>query len=89
MADFHIKATQEGTIEIGTVNKDGKWTKKSDVTSEALEAVRDHLLVMTVKEGKSMAFAWQYPNGKTLIMKLEEQVSEEVKEKPEENEVGE
>ena len=82
--NYHVKVNQDGVIEVGTISKDGKWTRKADVTSEALEAVRDHLLIMTVKEQKAMAFAWQYPNGKTLIMKLEEQVSEDVKESEEE-----
>ena len=84
MAEYHVKVSPDGVINAGTMDKNGKLNRKSDVTIEALEAVRDHLLIKTVNEDKAMAFAWQYPNGKTLILKLEEQENEKVKEEDEE-----
>ena len=80
MAEYHVKVNNEGNIIAGTMTKTGKFTNSSIVTSEALEAARDHLLYMTVKENTPIAYSWNYPNGKTLIMKLEEKETEEIKE---------
>ena len=80
MAEYHVRTNSEGQIFAGTQTKTGKWQNSSDVTQEALAAVRDHLLIMTQKEDKAIAFAWQYPNGKTLLLKLEEDDSKEIKE---------
>ena len=79
MANFHLKVFEDGTVYGGNVTKDGKMNSKSDVTKEALEASRDHLLIMTQKEAKPMVYAWNYSNGKTIIMKLEERDTEELK----------
>ena len=83
MAEYHVKINNEGGIIAGTVSKAGKFTNSSVVTDEALAAVRDHLLMVIQKEGKSMAYCWNYPNGKSIILKLEEQDTEEIKEQEE------
>ena len=43
---YHVQCNPNtGIINAGTVNKKkDKWVNKTDVTQEALEAVRDHLL---------------------------------------------
>ena len=77
---YHIGLTEDGAIQIGTKTKTGKWSKTENATDEALCAVRDHLLIATQKENKPICYAWNYPNGKTLLLKLEEKDTEEIKE---------
>ena len=84
MTNLHLKVYEDGTIYGGNVTEDGKMNTKYDVTKEALEAARDHLLIMTQKENKAMAYAWNYPNGKSIVMKLEERDTEELKDEPNE-----
>lgn len=81
MAEYHVKLNDDGKIYAGTLSKTGKLTNKSDVTEEALEAVRDHLLYMTRKEQDAVCFAWKYQNGKSLLLQLEEKDSVDIKEK--------
>ena len=80
MADYHVKVNKDGAILAGTITKTGAWNHNSEVTEEALIAVRDHFIALSVKENKDVGYAWQYPNGKTLILKLEEQDTEKVEE---------
>lgn len=87
MAKYEVKLVN-GKIEAGLTNKAGKWTG-TEVTQDALAAVRDHLLTMTSQEQKDVAYAWQYQNGKTLLLKLEEKDSEEIQPDNNEEEKGE
>lgn len=80
MANYRVKVNEDGMILAGSTTKTGKFANSSVVTDEALSAVRDHLLIVTQKEQKPMAYAWNYPNGKTIILKLEERDTEELKE---------
>ena len=80
MATYHIGLTQDGEIQVGTKTKAGKWSNVTTVTDEALAAVRDHLLLKIQKEEKEVVYGWNYNNGKTLILKLEEKDTEELKE---------
>ena len=80
MAEYHVKLNDNGDIIAGIVSKTGKFTNSSVVTSEALLAVREHLLLLTKKENKDIAFGWSYPNGKTILLKLEQRDTSEIKE---------
>lgn len=81
MAEYHVKVNSDGEIIAGTVSKTGKFTNSSVVTREALEAVKDHLLIKTQKENKDIAFGWEYPNKNVvLFLKLEQKPIKELKE---------
>ena len=69
MADYHVKVRKDGTIVAGPSD-----LKKhaSDVTDETIVAVRDHLLIAAEKNKELIGYRWDYNNGKTLILKLEE-----------------
>jgi len=79
MAEYHVRLDKkDGKIKAGTLKGNG-WNHNSDVTSEVLEAARDHLLFLSQKEGKDIAYTWQYENGMNIILKLEAQKSENIK----------
>lgn len=79
---YHIKFDKEQKeILAGTMNKKcTRFINSSVATGEALEAVRDHFVSLSLARGEDVAFAWQYENGKTLVMKFEVVDSEKVKE---------
>lgn len=83
MAEYHVKINKEGNIIAGTLSKTGKWTNSSVVTEEVLAAARDHLLLMTNHEKTAISYAWSYPNGKTLLLKLEEVETEDIQKEKE------
>ena len=70
---YHVSAGAFG-IYAGRINKKGdKWLEKSDVTDEALCAVRDYLYDQAVAEGKSIyGYEWDRKDGKIveLIVKI-------------------
>lgn len=70
---YHVKYNKDSkNIVAGTMNKNcTKFINCSDVTEEAIEAVRDHFIALSIERNEDMAFAWQYNNGKTLVMKFE------------------
>lgn len=82
MAEYHVSAGFFGRIYAGTLmpKKDGKpqmWRNKSDVTEEALHAVRDYMLdeCINEKEGKmSGGYEWKRKDGKkvSLIVRVED-----------------
>lgn len=80
MAEYHVKLDKDGKIKAGTMSKTGKWINNSDVTDEAFAAVRDHLLVLIQKENKDITYGWNYANGKTLILKLEQKDTKDIQE---------
>lgn len=83
MANYTIRLGKDG-IEAGVLNKNGQWHSGSDVTEKAFEVVRDHLLRLSAQQKKDIAYAWQYDNGKTLLLKLEEKDTNEMKEEKDE-----
>lgn len=84
MAEYHVGLNKDGEIIAGLKSKTGKWTNNSVVTDETLTAVRDHLLAKIQKENKDITFGWHYSNGKTLMLKLVEINTKDIKEENEE-----
>jgi hypothetical protein len=78
MENYHVKVNEEGRIFAGVLEDEKTWKESSDVTEEALEAVKEHLLAMIRKENKDISFCWNYNNGKSLILKLEEKDTSEI-----------
>ena len=80
---YHVQCNpNNGVINAGTVNKKkDKWVNKTDVTKEALEAVRDHLLFIANlnKLEDGAGYRWECPeDGKAIkltaqIVPLEEE----------------
>ena len=82
MATYHVQFNrEEGNILAGTQTKTGKWQNSSVVTEEAMAAVRDHLLYLSAKEKQDIQYAWNYNNGKTLVLKLEQIDTEKIEKK--------
>lgn len=64
MANYHVGCGVFG-IYAGTLNKKGDmWTRKSEVTNEALDAVAGHL----VMHDKQMRFTYK---GERYVLKVE------------------
>ena len=80
MAQYDVRLSKDG-IEAGMLNKNGQWHSGSDVTEKAFEVVRDHLLRLTAQQQHDVAYAWNYTNGKTLLLKLEEKDTEQLENK--------
>ena len=84
--EYHVSAGQFGGIYAGTLmpKKEGKpqmWRNKSDVTDEAIRAVRDHMVseCLDEKNGKMQGgYEWKRKDGKTvvLLVKVEEPSNE-------------
>ena len=77
MSKYHVLVDNDANIIAACFTKNGNWTNKTNVTKEALEAVRDHLLMMSAKQQMVLGYAWNYPDGKTLVLKIEERMEEE------------
>lgn len=75
MAEYHVSAGIFG-IYAGKINKNGtEWLDKSDVTDEALCAVRDYLYDQAIIEDKTVwGYEWDKKDGKVveLIVKIRE-----------------
>lgn len=76
MPDYHVSAGVFGRVYAGTLmpKKDGKphmWRNKSDVTEEAIAAVRDHMVgdCLNEKEGKLQGgYEWTRKDGKKVLL---------------------
>lgn len=76
MPDYHVSAGVFGSIYAGTLmpKKDSKpqmWRSKSDVTEEAIVAVRDHMTseCLNEKEGKLQGgYEWTRKDGKKVLL---------------------
>lgn len=76
MAEYHVSAGIFGRIYAGTLmpKKDGKpqmWRNKSDVTDEAICAVRDLMVSECIneKEGKMQGgYEWKRKDGKKVVL---------------------
>ena len=75
MAVYHVYHNSDGKrIFAGTTNKKGdKWVNKTDVTQEAIEAVRDHFIAVRNEQKddpEAVGYAWTLQDGKRIILKL-------------------
>lgn len=80
---YHVGCSPENNmIYAGTTNKKmDKWVNKSDVTEEALAAVRDHLLNIAHKEGVSeLGYRWDAEDGSMIVLKVVSMKKEEADE---------
>lgn len=76
MPEYHVSAGIFGGIYAGTLmpKKDGKpqtWRNKSDVTDEAISAVRDYMMdnCLKEKEGKTEGgYEWKRKDGKKVLL---------------------
>lgn len=78
MAEYHVGCNLFGDrIYAGTLEPKNKnlWRNKSDVTEEAIEAVRDHM-VMELLGGfdcskvSSSGWAWALKDGRTVELRV-------------------
>ena len=72
---FHVGCSElTGTIYAGTINKKGtKWLKQTDVTQEALAAVRDHFMNVYSNQKEpigTVGYQWTTKSGKTVTLQL-------------------
>lgn len=71
MPEYHVGCGLCG-IYAGTLNKKGDmWLHKSDVTSEAIDAVIGHMYWKLPKGEKAFAYAVKLRDGKYARLKLE------------------
>ena len=73
MAEYHVSCSEiTGTIYAGTVKKNGKeWLNKSDVTEEAIAAVRDHLTNKAFMEKSDFyGYEWTRKDGKKVTLSV-------------------
>ena len=77
MAEYHVGCGMFGNIYAGTMappRKDGlqMWRNKSDVTSEAVEAVMGHFIMEMKRDDKNeIQKSWGVRGGKTLKVTFE------------------
>lgn len=81
--EYHVGCGAFG-IYAGTITKDGKlWKNKSEVTDEALRAVRDYLIHECVATKRTSAgYEWEGKDGKTvkLMLYMDEEVGNNTEE---------
>ena len=69
---YHVQCNPDsGIINAGTVSKKkDKWTNFNDVTKEALEAVRDHLLLVAKNNNleEGAAYRWDCSDGSAITL---------------------
>lgn len=77
MAEYHVGCGLFGNVYAGTYappRKDGlqAWRNKSEVTSEAIEAVMGHFITEMMRDNKTeIQKAWEVRGGKTLKVTFE------------------
>ena len=77
MAEYHVGCGMFGNIYAGTITPHRKddlkmWRNKSDVTSEAIEAVMGHFITEMMRDNKTeIQKAWEVRGGKTLKVTFE------------------
>lgn len=76
MAEYHVGCGNLGSaIYAGTLNKKkDMWLHKSDVTAEAIEAVRDYFLLTMGDGSKQTGYEWERKDGAIvqLVLKIKE-----------------
>lgn len=72
MAEYHVGAGEiTGNIYAGTFSKDGKkWKDRTDVTDEAINAVRDHLASQMGPQDSTIGYEWKRKDGKKVTLTL-------------------
>ena len=73
MAEYHVGCSEiTGTIYAGTVKKNGiQWLNKSDVTEEAVGAVRDHLTNKAFLNNSDFyGYEWTRKDGKKVVLSV-------------------
>lgn len=73
--EFHVGIGEiSGTVYAGTLMQNGTvWKDRSDVTDEAIAAVRDHLMQKAKAEGlETYGHSWKLKNGQRvqLLVKI-------------------
>jgi len=72
MAEYHVKLNENNIIVAGPTSKTGKFTNSSDVTQDALSAVRDYIFKLCQKEGKDVYCWWPLENDtRKMVLRLE------------------
>ena len=74
MADYHVGCGCFG-IYAGTLQKPNMWRNKSDVTDEALGAVRDYMVQeclggMDCSKATNGGYAWTLKDGRTVELRV-------------------
>lgn len=75
MAEYHV-GCGAFAIYAGTLNSKNKnlWQNKSEVTDEAIEAVRDYIVETELggfdSEKKSGGYAWTLKDGRTVELRV-------------------
>ena len=71
MAEYHVGCGLSG-IFAGTLKKNGEvWMNKSNVTDEAIDAVRDYFFGKMETEGEtSYGYSWKLSDGRVLKLVL-------------------
>ena len=83
MAEYHVGCGLFGNVYAGTYappRKDGlqAWRNKSDVTSEAIEAVMGHFIMEIERDDKNkIQKVWRVRGGKKLKVTFELSTDEE------------
>ena len=74
MSKYHVECSPiSNIIYAGEVKANGKeWASKSDVTDEALEAVRDHLYEL-LKKGEPSGYEWALKAGGKVVLTLKKE----------------
>ena len=78
MAEYHVGCGLAG-IYAGTLKKNGiEWLNKSCVTDEAIDAVRDWLM-LECENKKRHGYKWRLKDGRTikLVVEIDKEDSEE------------
>lgn len=71
MAVYHVGCSEiTGTIYAGTLKKNGmEWLNKTNVTDEAIVAVRDHLTNKASSEKSNFyGYEWTRKDGKKVVL---------------------
>lgn len=74
MAEYHVGAGAFG-IYAGTLQKSDLWRSKSEVTDEAINAVRDYMIEellggVECSKGKTGGWQWTMKDGRTVELRV-------------------
>ncbi len=69
MAQYHVGCGIAG-IYAGTLKKNFEWLNKSNVTDEAIDAVRDYLFGKMKPGENTMGYSWRLKDGRTIELKV-------------------
>mgnify|MGYP001302404918 CR=1 FL=1 len=74
MADYHVGCGLAG-IYAGTLRTPNEWCNKSEVTDEAINAVRDYMVEeclggLDCSKAKNGGYAWTLKDGRTVELRV-------------------